>query len=64
MIQQLALQSLGVGLGVFAGVLIGLGVRKRNGNGEGLLAGSVLLTASAAGGLAMLVMMAMKYFTA
>ena len=64
MIQQLAIQSLGTGIGVFLGVLIGLGIRKRKGKTEGLLGGSVLLTASAAGGLAMLVMMTMKYFTA
>lgn len=64
MIQQLAIQSLGTGIGVFIGVLIGLGIRKRKGKTEGLLGGSVLLTASAAAGLAMLVMMAMKYFTA
>ena len=63
MIQQLAIQSLGTGIGVFLGVLIGLGIRKRKGKTEGLLGGSVLLTASAAGGLAMLVMMTMKYFT-
>ncbi|EIE51411.1 hypothetical protein [Salipiger aestuarii] len=64
MIQQLAMQSLGAGVGVFLGVLIGLGIRKRKGNTEGLLGGSVILTASAAAGLAMVVMMAMKHFTA
>ncbi len=64
MIQQLAIQSLGTGIGVFLGVLIGLGIRKRKGKTEGLLGGSVLLAASAAAGLAMLVMMTMKYFTA
>ncbi len=48
MIQQLAIQSLGTGIGVFLGVLIGLGIRKRKGKTEGLLGGSVLLTASAA----------------
>ncbi|APZ51339.1 hypothetical protein [Salipiger abyssi] len=63
MIQQLALQSLGTGVGVFIGVLIGLGMRKRKGKTDGLLAGSVFVTASAAAGLAMIVMMAMKYFT-
>ncbi|MCA0919835.1 hypothetical protein [Pseudooceanicola nanhaiensis] len=61
MIVSLAMQSLGVGIGVFVGILIGLGMRKRKGNVEGLLAGSVVLTALAAGALAMAVMMALKY---
>ena len=64
MIQQLAIDSLGAGIGVFLGVLIGLGIRRRKGKTEGLLGGSVLLTASAAAGLAMLVMMMLKYITA
>ncbi|MCA0960640.1 hypothetical protein [Salipiger bermudensis] len=64
MIQQLAIDSLGAGIGVFLGVLIGLGIRRRKGKTEGLLGGSVLLTASAAAGLAMLVMMMLKYVTA
>ena len=62
MLQQLVLDSAGAAIGVFVGVLIGLGVRKRKGNTEGLLGGSVLLTASAAAGLALLVMMAYRHF--
>ncbi|AWI83865.1 hypothetical protein CEW88_09350 [Alloyangia pacifica] len=62
MLQQLVLDSAGAAIGVFVGVLIGLGVRKRKGNTEGLLGGSVLLTASAAAGVALLVMMAFRYF--
>ncbi|NDV50971.1 MULTISPECIES: hypothetical protein [Roseobacteraceae] len=62
MLQQLVLDSAGAAIGVFVGVLIGLGVRKRKGNTEGLLGGSVLLTASAAAGVALLVMMAYRYF--
>lgn len=62
MLQQLVLDSAGAAIGVFLGVLIGLGMRKRRGNTEGLLANSVLLTASAAAGLALLVMMAFRYF--
>ncbi|MCA0848119.1 hypothetical protein [Salipiger thiooxidans] len=61
MLQQLALQSSGAGIGVFLGLLIGLSLRKRNGKTEGLLGGSILLTASAAGGLALVVMMAVNY---
>ncbi|ANT59413.1 MULTISPECIES: hypothetical protein [Roseobacteraceae] len=62
MLQQLVLESAGAAIGVFLGVLIGLGVRKRKGNTEGLMANSVLLTASAAAGLALIVMMAFRYF--
>lgn len=62
MIAELAAQSAGVGVGVFLGTLIGLGLRKRKGTTEGLLAGSVFLTASAAAGLGMIVMMAFKHF--
>ncbi|EEX15052.1 MAG: hypothetical protein ACX93U_02305 [Salipiger thiooxidans] len=61
MLQQLALQSSGAGIGVFLGLLIGLSLRKRKGKTEGLLGGSILLTASAAGGLALVVMMAVNY---
>ncbi|WP_226621143.1 hypothetical protein [Alloyangia pacifica] len=62
MLQQLVMDSAGAAVGVFLGVLIGLGMRKRKGNTEGLLADSVLLTASAAAGLALVVMMAFRYF--
>ena len=64
MIQQLALQSSGAAIGVFIGVLLGMILRKRKGKTEGLLGGSILLTASAAAGLALIVMMAFTYFTA
>ena len=60
MIQELVQQSAGVGIGVFLGTLIGLFVRKRSGKTEGLLGGSVFITASAAGGAALLVMMAIR----
>ena len=50
--------------GVFIGVLLGMTLRKRKGKTEGLLGGSILLTASAAAGLALIVMMAFTYFTA
>ncbi len=62
MLQQLVLDSAGAAIGIFLGVLIGLGMRKRKGNTEGLLANSVMLTASAAAGLALIVMMAFQYF--
>ncbi|SDH58605.1 hypothetical protein [Alloyangia pacifica] len=62
MLQQLVLDSAGAAIGIFLGVLIGLGMRKRKGNTEGLLANSVMLTASAAAGLALIVMMAFRYF--
>lgn len=59
----LLMQSAGAGIGVFAGTLIGLSIRKRNGKTAGLLAGSVLLTAVAAGLLALAVMMTVKAMT-
>ncbi|WP_353472634.1 hypothetical protein PVT71_01020 [Salipiger sp. H15] len=62
MLQQLVLQSAGAAIGIFLGVLIGFGMRKRKGNTEGLLAGSVLLTATAAGGLALVALTAIRYF--
>ncbi len=64
MIAVLVSQCLGAALGVFIGVFLGLSIRKRRqGTAEGLLNGSVLLTASAAGGLALLVMMLINYLT-
>ena len=59
----LLVQSAGAGLGVFAGTLIGLSIRKRGGKTQGLLAGSVVLTAIAAGLLALVVMMLVKAMT-
>ncbi|SPF80673.1 hypothetical protein [Pseudoprimorskyibacter insulae] len=64
MIAQLVQSSAGAAIGVFLGCLIGLSLRKRSGKREGLLGDSVLLTSSAAGGVALLVMMAIKFFTA
>ncbi|MEO9821931.1 MAG: hypothetical protein ABJ370_06770 [Paracoccaceae bacterium] len=63
MIAELVQASAGAGVGVFAGCLIGLGMRKRAGKADGLLSNSVLLTASAAGGAALLVMMLITYLT-
>ncbi len=59
----LLVQSAGAGLGVFAGTLIGLSIRKRSGKTEGLLAGSAVLTAAAAGFLALGVMMIVNALT-
>ena len=52
----LVLQSSAPAIGVFIGVLIGLFVRKQSGKTEGLLKGSVLLTAGAAGLMSLAVM--------
>lgn len=59
-LNALAVQSAAPALGVFIGALIGLSLRRRSGKTGGLLAGSVFLSASAAGGLALLVMMAVN----
>ena len=61
MIQLLVQQSAGAALGVFVGCLIGLSLRKRAGKTGGLMGGSVILTSSAAGGAALLAMMAISY---
>jgi hypothetical protein len=60
-IHQLMQQSLGVGVGITAGSLIGLGIRKKRGNSEGLIAGSVLVTAAIIGAVCMGVMMLITY---
>ena len=58
MLLDLAIQNSGAGLGVFLGILIGLGVRRMSGRPDGqLVAGSILLTALAAGLLALVAMM-------
>lgn len=62
LLQLLAMKSAGVGIGIFVGTLIGLGLRKLKGKTEGLVAGSVVLTALVAGALGMAVMMTMTYF--
>ncbi|WP_254449072.1 hypothetical protein [Thalassococcus sp. S3] len=59
--QQLVLQSMAPALGVFIGALIGFSLRRRRGKTEGLMQDSVFLTASAAGGAALLVAMAYNY---
>ncbi|MGV6811036.1 MAG: hypothetical protein ACWA47_02215 [Brevirhabdus sp.] len=41
--------SSGIGIGVAIGLFIGLSIRKSRGNTEGLINGSVLLTAAFAG---------------
>ncbi len=61
MLTYLFLKSAGVGVGVFVGTVIGLGIRSRKGKTEGLLAGSVILTAIAAGILGLCVMMLVTY---
>lgn len=60
MIGDLVAQSAGVGIGIFLGTLIGLFARKRSGKTDGMLNGSVFLTASAAGGATLLMMMAIN----
>ena len=58
MLLDLAIQNSGAGLGVFLGILIGLGVRRMSGRPDGqLVAGSIVLTALAAGLLALVAMM-------
>ena len=61
MLGYLLVKSAGAGLGVFLGSLIGLGLRKRGGKTEGLIAGSVLLTSLVAGLLGLSVMMLVTY---
>lgn len=61
MLEYLLVKSAGVGVGIFLGSLIGLGIRSRKGRTEGLLAGSVPLTALAAGLLGLAVMMVVTY---
>lgn len=56
----LAISSAGVGVGTFIGALIGLGLRQRKGNSEGLIAGSLLLTSLVVASGAMGLMMVMK----
>lgn len=56
-IQVLMQQSLGVGVGMTIGSLIGLGIRKSRGNSEGLLGGSVIVTSAAIGAACMAFMM-------
>ncbi|WP_286173861.1 hypothetical protein [Rhodobacter sp. NTK016B] len=57
LLQYLFLKSAGVGVGVFLGTMIGLGLRRSKGKTEGLVRGSVALTALVAGLLGLVVMM-------
>ena len=57
----LALQSAGVAVGTFVGALIGLSVRRRNGNTGGLFRGSVVATAFLAAMAAMGAMMVVRF---
>lgn len=54
------MKSAGIGIGTTLGALVGLGLRKRNGKSEGLLADSVVLTALLAGVLALAVSVALR----
>lgn len=56
-IQALIQQSLGVGVGMAIGSLLGLGIRKSRGNVEGLIGGSVFITSGVIGFVCMAVMM-------
>lgn len=60
----LVLQSSAPAIGVFIGVLIGLFFRKRSGRTEGLLKGSVVLTAAAAGMMSLAVMVTVNLMMA
>lgn len=62
--QDLVLSSSAPAIGVFVGVLVGLFMRKRSGKTEGLLKGSVVLTAAAAGLMSLAVMMTVNLVTA
>jgi hypothetical protein len=53
---DIVLQNAGVGIGVFLGVFITLALRKRAGNGQGLVGGSALATALVAAFFAMAVL--------
>ena len=50
---DIVFQNAGVGIGVFLGVFITLALRKRAGNGQGLVGGSALATALVAAFFAM-----------
>lgn len=63
MMLDLVQQSAFAAIGAFVGVIIGLRLRKRSGKVEPLIGGSVVLTAAAAAIVALMVMMAVNYFT-
>lgn len=54
-------QSTGIGVGTLLGVLIGMGMRVRAGNRQGLIFGSLMLTAFTAAMGAMLFVTLLKY---
>ncbi len=61
-IQALIQQSAGVGVGIAFGSAVGFGLRKKRlGNSEGLISGSVFVTSAVCGSVAMAVMMAITY---
>jgi len=53
----------GIGVGITLGLFIGLSIRKKRGNAEGLIGGSVVLTSLAAGVAAMAFSALVKTFT-
>ncbi len=60
-LNHLMQQSVGAGAGIALGSLVGLGIRKKRGKTDGLVGGSVIVTAAVFGMAAMAVMMLMKY---
>lgn len=62
MIATLALQSIGIPAGTFIGILLGLGMRRRSGKTDGLIGGSLLLTALVAAIVAWVIAIAVNYF--
>jgi|GEM_PF-676248 len=62
MIATLALQSIGIPAGTFLGILIGLGMRRRSGKTDGLIGGSLLLTALVAAAVAWVIAIIVNYF--
>lgn len=57
----LFMKSAGIGVGIFLGVLVGFSIRKKRGNSEGLILGSVVLTALAFGAAAQVTYMFVTY---
>ena len=62
MIATLALQSIGIPAGTFIGILLGLGMRRRSGKTDGLLGGSLLLTALVAALVAWVIAIIANFF--
>ncbi|CUH76792.1 hypothetical protein [Tropicibacter naphthalenivorans] len=56
-------QTVGIGVGIFLGTLIGFGLRARKGNAAGLVQGSVWKTAVVAGMLAWFLSALIAMFT-